>query len=207
MTETFEKTKSKICGLMTLEDVRYVNEAKPDYVGFVLAKSRRRISREQARQLRMELDPSIQAVGVFVNELPDIVAGYLEDGIIDIAQLHGQEDEFYIRKLQMTSGAMVMKAFSVRTEADLEKARQSSADMILLDHGKGGTGESFDWRLLETFERPYFLAGGITPENAQEAIRRFHPFALDVSSGVETDGKKDKAKIMEIVRRIKDAER
>ena len=111
--------KIKICGLMSLEDVAAVNEAKPEYAGFVLAKSRRRISREHARLLRMELDPSVTAVGVFVNELPQIVAGYLEDGIIDVAQLHGQEDERYIHRLRLLTGQPLIKAFSIRTPEEL----------------------------------------------------------------------------------------
>ena len=175
---------------MTLEDVAAVNAAKPDYAGFVLAKSRRRISREHARLLRMELDPSIRVVGVFVNELPQIVAGYLEDGIIDIAQLHGQEDEAYLRRLRFLTGEPVIQAFSVESAADLEKAEQSSADLILLDHGSGGTGGKFAWELLESVRRHYLLAGGITPDNVEEAVQRYHPFGIDVSSGVETGGKK-----------------
>lgn len=207
MEENREPVKIKICGLMTLEDVAAVNAAKPDYAGFVLAKSRRRISREHARLLRMELDPSIRAVGVFVNELPQIVAGYLEDGIIDIAQLHGQEDETYIYRLRFLTGEPVIQAFSVESAADLEKAEQSSADLILLDHGSGGTGGKFAWELLEPVRRHYLLAGGITPDNVEEAVQRYHPFGIDVSSGVETGGKKDAGKIMEIVRRIRNAER
>lgn len=199
--------KIKICGLMSLEDIAAVNAAKPDYAGFVLAKSRRRISREHARLLRMELDPSIQAVGVFVNELPQIVAGYLEDGIIDFAQLHGQEDETYIHHLRLLTDQPLIQAFSIRTAEDLVKAEESSADLILLDHGNGGTGECFDWQLLRAVRRPYLLAGGITPGNAEEAVRMYRPYGLDVSSGVETDGKKDAKKIMEIVRRIRNAER
>ena len=207
MEENREPVKIKICGLMTLEDVVAVNAAKPDYAGFVLAKSRRRISREHARLLRMELDPLIRAVGVFVNELPQIVAGYLEDGIIDIAQLHGQEDETYLRRLRFLTGEPVIQAFSVESAADLEKAEQSSADLILLDHGSGGTGGKFAWELLESVRRHYLLAGGITPDNVEEAVQRYHPFGIDVSSGVETGGKKDAGKIMEIVRRIRNAER
>ena len=186
MEENREPVKIKICGLMTLEDVAAVNAAKPDYAGFVLAKSRRRISREHARLLRMELDPSIRAVGVFVNELPQIVAGYLEDGIIDIVQLHGQEDETYLRRLRFLTGEPVIQAFSVESAADLEKAEQSSADLILLDHGSGGTGGKFAWELLESVRRHYLLAGGITPDNVEEAVQRYHPFGIDVSSGVET---------------------
>ena len=211
MEEIREPVKIKICGLMTLEDVAAVNAAKPDYAGFVLAKSRRRISREHARLLRMELDPSIRAVGVFVNELPQIVAGYLEDGIIDIAQLHGQEDEAYIRRLRERSGGKIIKAFSVESRKDVERAFASSADMVLLDHGKGGTGETFDWRLLEACsgkaDKPFFLAGGLNPENIPEAVQRYRPYGVDLSSAVETGGRKDREKILAAVAAVRSMER
>ena len=175
-----EQTRIKICGLTRLEDIDAVNELKPEYVGFVFAKSRRQITKEHAVTLRRYLDPEIQAVGVFVNELPAIVAGYLEEGVIDLAQLHGNESEEYIHSL-----------------------RFRSADYILLDHGKGGTGESFDWSLIRNMDRPYFLAGGLNAENVEQAILQTHPFAVDISSGVETDGVKDPKKITECIRRIR----
>lgn len=199
--------KIKICGLRTLQDIEAVNEAKPDYAGFVLAPGRRRISREHARLLRMELDPEIPAVGVFVNELPQIVTGYLEDEIIDIAQLHGQENEIYLHRLRLLTGQPVIQAFSVQEARDITKAETSSADLVLLDSRNGGSGKCFDWQLLETMHRPYLLAGGITPENVRAAVKRYHPYGVDVSSGVETDGKKDRKKIMEIVRRVRNEER
>ena len=173
-----EQTRIKICGLTRLEDIDAVNELKPEYVGFVFAKSRRQITKEHAVTLRRYLDPEIQAVGVFVNELPAIVAGYLE-------------------------GGELIKAFSIKTREDVEKAKKSSADYILLDHGKGGTGESFDWSLIRNMDRPYFLAGGLNAENVEQAILQTHPFAVDISSGVETDGVKDPKKITECIRRIR----
>ena len=156
-----EQTRIKICGLTRLEDIDAVNELKPEYVGFVFAKSRRQITKEHAVTLRRYLDPEIQAVGVFVNELPAIVAGYLEEGVIDLAQLHGNESEEYIHSLRFRTGGELIKAFSIKTREDVEKAKKSSADYILLDHGKGGTGESFDWSLIRNMDRPYFLAGGL----------------------------------------------
>lgn len=198
-----EQTKIKICGLTRLEDVEAVNEAKPDYAGFVFAKSRRRITKEHAVTLRRYLDPEILTVGVFVNELPAIVAGYLEEGIIDLAQLHGNEDEVYIHNLRLQTGQPLIQAFSVSSEEDVEKAKKSSADYILLDHGKGGTGTAFDWSLLQNMDRPYFLAGGLGVENVEDAVRKLHPYAVDVSSKVETEGKKDREKIIEFVRRIR----
>ena len=122
--------------------------------------------------LRRYLDPEIQAVGVFVNELPAIVAGYLEEGVIDLAQLHGNESEEYIHSLRFRTGGELIKAFSIKTREDVEKAKKSSADYILLDHGKGGTGESFDWSLIRNMDRPYFLAG--EPERRKMWNRRFY---------------------------------
>ena len=165
-----EQTRIKICGLTRLEDIDAVNELKPEYVGFVFAKSRRQITKEHAVTLRRYLDPEIQAVGVFVNELPAIVAGYLEEGVIDLAQLHGNESEEYIHSLRFRTGGELIKAFSIKTREDVEKAKKSSADYILLDHGKGGTGESFDWSLIRNMDRPYFLAGGLNAENVEQAM-------------------------------------
>ena len=198
-----EQTRIKICGLTRLEDIDAVNEQKPEYVGFVFAKSRRQITKEHAVTLRRYLDPEIRAVGVFVDELPAIVAGYLEGGVIDLAQLHGRESEEYIRSLRFRTGGELIKAFSVKSKEDIEKAAKSSADYILLDHGKGGTGEAFDWSLIKQIERPYFLAGGLNAENVEQAILQNHPFAVDISSGVETDGIKDPKKIRECIRRIR----
>ena len=165
-----EQTRIKICGLTRLEDIAAVNELKPEYVGFVFAKSRRQITKEHAVTLRRNLDPEIQAVGVFENELPAIVAGYLEEGVIDLAQLHGNESEEYIHSLRFRTGGELIKAFSIKTREDVEKAKKSSADYILLDHGKGGTGESFDWSLIRNMDRPYFLAGGLNAENVEQAM-------------------------------------
>ena len=169
-----------------------------------LQKAADRLQKEHAVTLRRYLDPEIQAVGVFVNELPAIVAGYLEEGVIDLAQLHGNESEEYIHSLRFRTGGELIKAFSIKTREDVEKAKKSSADYILLDHGKGGTGESFDWSLIRNMDRPYFLCG--RPErrkNVEQAILQTHPFAVDISSGVETDGVKDPKKITECIRRIR----
>ena len=126
---------------------------------------------------------------------------------IQIAQLHGQEDEAYIKKLKSLTDHPVMKAFSIQEKKDLDVAAASSADLILLDHGKGGTGETFDWSLLEGWtKRPYFLAGGLNPENIPEAIQRIHPWGIDLSSAVETDGKKDREKILQAVKTVRNFE-
>lgn len=196
-------TKIKICGLSRICDIDYVNELKPDYVGFVFAKSKRQITREHAITLRMSLSPEIPVVGVFANELPKIVGACGEDGIIDMVQLHGQEDETYIHNLRYQTGCEIIKSFSIQTEDDVKWACRSSADYILLDHGTGGTGQSFNWDLIGKIDRPWFLAGGLNQDNVAEAVRKVNPFGVDISSGVETDGFKDKQKIETCIRRIR----
>ncbi|MBO4920327.1 MAG: phosphoribosylanthranilate isomerase [Lachnospiraceae bacterium] len=186
-------TKIKLCGLRRAEDIEAANLLKPDYIGFVFyKKSKRYISFEQARILKSML--KVKAVGVFVDENPKVVADLLEKGIIDLAQLHGSEDEAYIRDLRKLTDKPLIKAFQIKTAEDLKKAEASSADMILLDAGTGD-GVSFDWNMLKSFNRPYFLAGGMSPENVRPAIEKFHPYGVDVSSGIETDGVKDVEKM------------
>ena len=155
-------TRIKLCGLTRPCDIRAANGLKPEYIGFVFAlKSRRYVSPEKARELRAMLDAPIRAVGVFVNETPEKVAGLLNGGVIDLAQLHGGEDETYIARLRALTDKPLIQAFRVDTAADLERARDSAADHILLDHGPGGTGTAFDWSLLRGFDRPFFLAGAL----------------------------------------------
>ncbi|MBR1798115.1 MAG: phosphoribosylanthranilate isomerase [Clostridiales bacterium] len=188
-------TRIKMCGLSREVDIRKANELKPEYIGFVFwERSSRNVSYEKARELKALLDPSIRAVGVFVDEDFLKVKKLLDDGIIDIAQLHGSEDEDYILNLQKETSKKVIKAYKIRSEEDIEVANNSAADYILLDSGMG-TGKVFDWSLLQRVERPYFLAGGLNPGNVSEAIRKLHPYAVDVSSGIETDGVKDTDKM------------
>ena len=201
-------TKIKICGLRRMEDIQAVNEAKPDFCGFVIEVpgSFRSVTVSQAKELAAELDRDIQAVGVFVNAPEAVAAELLNREIISMAQLHGQEDETYIRRLRKLTDRPLIKAFSVGSREDAEKALESSADYILLDQGKGGTGIPFDWSLLPVVERPFFLAGGLGEDNLERAVRRFHPYAVDLSSGVETDMWKDPVKIkkaVDILRRFR----
>jgi len=196
-------TKIKICGLFRAEDIYFVNQAMPDYIGFVFAKSRRQVSTEQAEQFRNKLDKGIIPVGVFVDEPVDNVALLLKSGIIEIAQLHGSEDEEYLLKLKTLTHKPIIKAVSVKTREDITMAQRSIADFLLFDQGKGGTGSTFDWNLIEKSVRPFFLAGGLNLENIEEALEKVNPYAVDLSSGVESDGMKDEAKIMEMVRRIR----
>lgn len=199
-------TRVKMCGMRRLEDIAAANSLMPEYIGFVFAPaSRRYVSPEEAAVLRQALDPGIRAVGVFVNEEFGTVTRLLAEGTIDIAQLHGSEDEDYISRLRAVSGKPVIRAFRVKGEADLRAAEASAADMILLDAG-AGDGKTFDWSLLSSVSRPYFLAGGLTPENAAEAVKRFHPFAVDVSSGIETDGSKDSEKMRAFLRAVREGD-
>ena len=194
-------TRIKICGLSRPKDVACVNQAKPDWCGFVVnfPKSRRSVTPDQLRALRRELDPSVVPVGVFVDQSVEVVTDLLNRGIISIAQLHGSEDEDYITALRAAApGKEIWKAFPVRGPADLERATAFPADRILLDNGQG-TGRTFDWSLLRHFPRPYLLAGGLDPENLPEAIRTLRPYGVDLSSGVETDGLKDFTKIQAAV--------
>ncbi len=197
-------SKIKLCGLTRIEDIEAVNELKPDYIGFVFAsKSKRYISPQKAKILKNLLDPSIKAVGVFVNASPENIAELLNENIIDIAQLHGNEDDDFITKLRSFSGKPIIKAFTIKSENDIEAAQKSTADYVLLDSG-AGTGQAFNWSLIKNIKRDYFLAGGLSPENALDAVKKLHPFALDVSSGIETNGIKDKQKMADFIRKGKE---
>lgn len=195
------KIKIKLCGLTRPSDIEAVNILRPDYIGFVFAKrSRRYVSPERVKTLKELLHPDILAVGVFADEAPETVAVWLSSGVIDMAQLHGGEDEAYIGKLRELTDRPVIKAFSVRDGRDIRKACESSADFVLLDSEGGGTGTAFDRELLAGMDRPYFLAGGLDPATVGEAVRRWRPYAVDVSSGIETDGVKDAEKMRDFMR-------
>lgn len=199
-------TRIKLCGLKRLCDIEAVNELKPDYVGFVFVKGRKRyIDPEAARALKEALDPEIKAVGVFIDEEPGEVARLLEEGIIDVAQLHGREDEAYIRLLKEETGKPVFKAFQIHGPEDLLQVESCGADMVLLDSGTG-TGKAFDWELLKNVKRPYFLAGGLGLANVEAALNEVEPYGLDVSSGIETDGFKDRDKMTAFVGLVRSAD-
>ncbi|AFM39907.1 phosphoribosylanthranilate isomerase [Desulfosporosinus acidiphilus SJ4] len=195
--------KIKLCGLFQNCDIDFVNEAKPDFIGFVFAKSRRQVSAEWAKAMRPKLSSVITPVGVFVNESVTTIAKLLNEGVIEMAQLHGNESEIYIRELKTRTKKPIIRAVQVISRADIEEKQDTVADFLLLDHGAGGTGESFDWSIVGQVKKPFFLAGGLKADNIEQAIRAAKPFAVDLSSGVETDGKKDRGKILEIVRRMR----
>lgn len=197
-------SKIKLCGLSRKCDIEWANELHPEYIGFVFApKSRRYVSVDTAAELKAMLSEDIKAVGVFVNSPVESVAYILSRGIIDIAQLHGSEDEEYISRLVKLTDKPIIKAFSINSAADVSAANNSSADMVLLDSGQGGTGTNFDWKLLGNINRPYFLAGGLCCENISQAITALDPYAVDVSSGIETNGCKDKNKMAAFVAAVR----
>ena len=196
-------TKIKLCGLTRPEDIRAANALMPDYVGFVFARgSRRCVTPERAAELKALLIPSITAVGVFVNERPERVAELMRGGVIDAAQLHGDEDDEYVAVLKRLSGGEVIRAFRVRSAADAARAERSAADRILLDAG-AGDGVPLDLDLVAGVEREYFLAGGLDARNVRAAIRRLSPYAVDVSSGIESDGIKDEKKMAAFVAAVR----
>lgn len=193
----------KLCGLMTVQDAAAANRCKPNYAGMILSPGfRRSVTPETAAAIRQTLDAEIPAVGVFVNAQPEEIARYADRGIIQTVQLHGGEDAAYLRSLRQICPLPVIQAFRIGTAEDLRAAEQSEADLLLLDSGTG-TGRRLDWNLLKGFSRPYLLAGGLTPENVADAVRMLHPSGADVSSGIETDGRKDFAKMLAFTKAVR----
>lgn len=203
--------KIKICGLTCPQDMEAVNAAKPDYCGFIInvPGSRRSVALSQVLRLRKLLADDILPVGVFVNEDPETVISLLCSGVIGAAQLHGQEDGVYLDRLRervlQISGkeALLIKAFDAASPGVLKAAEATGADYPLFDRGKGGTGLCFDWKIVRSAKRPFFLAGGLHPGNLREAVRALKPFAVDLSSGVETEGHKDPGKILSAVKIVR----
>ena len=198
-------TKIKICGLSRPCDIEYVNEAKPDFCGFIInvPKSKRNVSPDTVRQLVKNLSSDVKPVGVFVNAPMDEIAALTEDGTLAYVQLHGKEDKAYIAALREKIHVPIIQAFKVSCPEDVAHAQQSSADYILLDNGSGGTGKTFDWSHLREITRPYILAGGLGPDNLGLAVSQLAPWGVDLSSGVETDGFKDKNKVLAAVQAVR----
>ena len=211
--------KIKLCGMMKPCDIEYANRVKPDFVGFIFANTRRKISAAQAKQFREALDAEIPAVGVFVNEDISVITSLVQNGCIDLIQLHGEEDADYIRRLREVCDVPVIKAVKVQTVEQIQQAAALPVDYLLLDTYRkgvlGGTGEAFDWELLreakaaagdtaegELFGKPYFLAGGLHAGNLREAAA-LGSYGLDVSSGIETDGSKDFTKMVEVMELVR----
>lgn len=205
------KTKIKICGLKRPEDIQIANSLKPNYVGFVFAKSSRQVTEKIADSLREQLLTEIPAVGVFVQEPIARIARLCKEQIIQMIQLHGEEDEEYIKRLrQEVQDIPIIRAVRVRTREQILEAEKMDCEYLLLDTyikgTYGGSGQQFDKRLIPGLEKPYFLAGGLDAENVRENIEACHPYAVDVSSAVETDGIKDAVKIQNFIERVRSHE-
>lgn len=199
-------TKVKICGLMTVEDVLKVNRCAPEYAGFVFApKSKRRVTGEAAAKMKAALAFGIQAAGVFVNEEIHLIAALVRDNVIDLVQLHGDEDDDYMRALKKHINCPIIKSVAVANKTPETLSHQ--ADYILFDTAskeRGGTGKSFDWLLIAETKEPFFLAGGLREENVAEAIKAVSPYCVDISSGVETGGIKDENKMRRFIRLVRE---
>ena len=196
------KIHLKICGLRRPEDVAYANEVQPDFAGFVFASSKRQVTREEAAELVEQLDPRIHTVGVFVDQPVDFIAELLAAGVIEYAQLHGSEDAAYIEALRKRTAllgktARIIKTVKVGSTADLENISEIDCEYLLLDawpkegEAAGGNGRTFDWSLIKALEKPFFLAGGLTVDNVQQAVRMTSPYGIDASSCMETEDCKD----------------
>jgi len=210
-------TKVKICGLKTLADVAKVNRYLPDYIGFVFANTKRFVTDEQALEMKRALDGRIKAVGVFVDEPLEHVISLYKKGMIDIAQLHGAESDAYIRELKQKTDMCVIKATRVQTPKQVSALMSNEADYMLFDTYKkgelGGTGVRFPLEILEKSlaemaaqgrsVKPFFLAGGLDWQNVTDVIGKTECFAVDVSTGVETDGVKDEAKIKRFIEKVR----
>ena len=199
-----DRVRIKICGLMRPQDIDMVNEACPDIAGFILAAGRRRtVTPERMRELTGRLRPEIQSAAVFLDQDIRWIRELAEQDLMDIIQLHGHESNEEIRDLRSGTKKTIIKAFRIETADDIRRAEQSEADLVLLDQGAGGSGQTWDWSLLTGMSRPFILAGGLDPGNVSEAVRKTCPFGVDVSSGVETDGCKDREKILRFVRAVR----
>lgn len=197
--------KIKICGLKRLEDIEIVNKYKPDYIGFVFAESKRKVSHDLALEMKKNLSSDIICVGVFVNAEISEILTLFDKGVIDVAQLHGNESEDYINSLKEKTNneLVIINAIEMSDDKNLLEYDNSCCDFLLLDSGKG-SGKTFDWRLIrKDLKKDFFLAGGINSDNIEKAIVEFNPYAIDLSSSVETNGFKDENKIREIMEVIR----
>jgi phosphoribosylanthranilate isomerase len=200
-------TRIKICGLTRREDIESVNRWLPDYIGFVFCPSRRQVTAEQAGRLKAALDSRIKAVGVFVNAPAGSIVNLCTSRVIDLVQLHGDENEGYVEELKHKIDCPLIKAVRVQSPAQVLQAEQLPCDLLLLDAYQkdqyGGSGKSFDYAMIPALKKPFILAGGLEGSSIIQAIGRCRPYGVDVSSGVETDGVKDDVKIKAIIRNVR----
>ena len=191
-------TKVKICGLSTKEAVETAVSAGADYIGFVFAPSKRQVTLDQAAELAELIPVDVKKVGVFVSPSRTQLLEAIDKVGLDLVQIHGQVVDKLFENLPCGS----IQAVQVD---EREHVPNSQADYLLFDAPVAGSGQTFDWGQLDTTElaQPFFIAGGLNEDNVEEAIQHFTPFAVDVSSGVETDGQKDHEKIRRFIERVK----
>ena len=203
-------TKIKICGLTRKEDIESINRWRPDYIGFVFCASRRQVTPEQAGFLKAGLDDRIKAAGIFVNEPVISIIELCNTGVIDVVQLHGDEDEAYIKTLKDQIECPVIKAVRMQSAGQVLQAEKLSCEFLLLDTYQkgqyGGSGKMFDYAMIPILQKRFFIAGGLNSSNIAQAIRACNPYGVDISSGVETNGIKDEGKIKEIIQTVRSLE-
>ena len=203
------RVRIKLCGMHRAEDVAAASAVSPDLCGFVclFPKSHRDVRPEELPALVSRVAGHVLTTMVIVDQPPELAAGVANVAGIDVIQLHGHEDAAYVQALRASFDGPVIQAFRIREAADVDEALASPADMVLLDAGQG-SGETFDWSLVEGFRarRPYLLAGGLTPENVVEAISALGPWGVDMSSGIETSGRKDPQKMAAAVAAVRSAQ-
>lgn len=199
--------KIKLCGIRRPEDIAFLNEFRPDYAGFVFAGQKRRVSPEAAADLAQKLKPEIGRVGVFVDEAPEFIASTVQFAGLNVVQLHGDETAREIEALRrLLPGIEIWKAVRVRDRASIPAALGLGADLLLLDSFSkdeyGGTGKTADFSLIReaNLREPFVLAGGLNSDNLESSVRELSPYGVDISSGIETDGVKDRRKIEQIMR-------
>ena len=201
-------TKIKICGLTRKEDIQIANRYKPDFIGFVFAEGRRKISFSTAESLRGELSKEIKVVGVFVNESLDSLQAIIKNNLVDLIQLHGDETASYLLKLKEITDKPIIKAIRTKSRDYIKSQLLLKSDYILFDSYKkglyGGSGIAFDYSMLPEINKPFFIAGGLNRDNILDYIVRTKPYGVDISSGVESNGVKDEGKIAEIIQMIRD---
>lgn len=201
-------TKIKICGLTRKEDIQIANRYRPDFIGFVFAEGRRKISFSTAESLRGELSKEIKVVGVFVNESLDNLQAIIKNNLVDLIQLHGDETASYLLKLKEITDKPIIKAIRTKSRDYIKSQLKVESDYFLLDSYKkglyGGSGIAFDYSMLPKIHKPFFIAGGLNRDNILECMFRTKPYGVDISSGVESNGVKDEGKITEIIQMIRD---
>jgi len=205
--------KIKICGIRRPEDVIVLNQLMPDYAGFVFADSKRQISVREAERLSEMMDRNITRVGVFAGQSPEFIAELLNAGIIHRAQLHGDENQEYRielkKRIRKPENRKLILAYRINTKKDIRSINIEEEDDLLLDSGitaSGGSGLTFDWSVTDGMNRSFFLAGGLNEKNIASAVKQVRPWAVDVSSGVETDGYKDPEKMHRFISELRRAE-